>query len=58
MKIIIELDEGERVERESASAITISDALQLFAEALRGVGYVFTGEIELVDGEESEDLDD
>jgi len=58
MKIIIELDEGERVERESASAITISDALQLFAESLRGVGYVFTGEIELVDGEESEDLDD
>ena len=47
MKIRIETPEGVAAEIEDRHALDIDDACDLFTQALRGVGYEFSGRIVL-----------
>lgn len=49
MKIIIEID-GCKCEVES-NGENLSDAIQLFEQALRGVGFCFDGKLDILDDE-------
>ena len=51
MKITIELDD-EKCTVESNSGVLLDDALQLVKQALLGIGFIFDGDIELINDEE------
>lgn len=54
LKIMITCD-GVTSTVEDKDACTVSDALQLFGQALKGCGFVFEGELDIVNEEDEQD---